>query len=137
MRSAWRRNFVLGSLVAALLAVMGCSRTGEVAAAPSPVAASTPPPALAPNVAKADSGLTVSGPLIVEHQLDVLAQRDGMVAELKSEAGAHVHAGELLAQFDDRQLAADLEGARAKTRSTEADLKNWEAEAKVMQADYE
>jgi RND family efflux transporter MFP subunit len=32
---------------------------------------------------------------------------------------------------------ADLEAARARTRSTEADLKNWEAEAKVMQSDYE
>ena len=73
----------------------------------------------------------------MEHQLDVLAQRDGVIAELRSEAGAHVHAGDLLAQLDDRQLTADLEAARAKTRSTEADLKNWEAEAKVMQADYD
>jgi membrane fusion protein (multidrug efflux system) len=75
--------------------------------------------------------------LIVEHQLDVLAQREGVIAELRSEAGAHVHVGELLAQLDDRQLVADLEAARARTRSTEADLKNWEAESKVMQADYE
>ena len=60
-----------------------------------------------------------------------------MIAELRSEAGARVHAGDLLAQMDDRQLVADLEAARAKTRSTEADLRNWEAEAKVMQSDYE
>src|ERR1700692_3975223 len=121
MRSAWHRNFVLGLLVAALLAVMGCSgNTGEVAAAPSPVAASTPPPALAPNAAKADSGFTVSGPLIVEHQLDVLAQRDGIVAELKSEAGTRVHSGDLLVQLDDRQLTADLAGARAKTPCIQA-----------------
>lgn len=87
--------------------------------------------------APADNGFAVSGPLVVEHQLDVLAQRDGVIAELRSEAGAHVSAGDLLARLDDRQLTADLEAARAKTRSTEADLKNWEAEAKVMQADYE
>jgi membrane fusion protein (multidrug efflux system) len=73
----------------------------------------------------------------VEHQLDVLAQRDGVVAELRSEAGAHVRAGDMLAQLDDRQLTANLEATRAKTRSIEADLRNWEAEAKVMQADYE
>jgi membrane fusion protein, multidrug efflux system len=60
-----------------------------------------------------------------------------VIAELRSEAGAHVRAGDLLAQLDNRQLIADLEAARAKTRSIEADLKNWEAEAKVMQADYE
>lgn len=138
MRSGWCRYFVLSLLVAALLAVMGCSgNTGEVAAARSPVAPSTPPPALAPNVAKADSGFTVSGPLIVEHELDVLAQREGMVAELKSEAGTRVHSGDLLVQLDDRKLTADLEAARAKTRSIEADLKAWQAEAKVLQSDYE
>ncbi|MGA7749187.1 MAG: efflux RND transporter periplasmic adaptor subunit, partial [Gallionella sp.] len=77
----------------------------------------------------------VSGPLIVEHELDVLAQRDGVVAELLSDAGAHVRTGDLLAQLDDRQLAADLEAARAKTHSTEADLKAWQAEARVLQSD--
>lgn len=123
-------------LCAALLPWLACSQKGaEVAAAPSPAASGTPAPAA--SISASDSGLTVSGPLIVEHQLDVLAQRDGVVAKLRSEAGAHVRAGDLLAQLDDRQLTADLEAARAKTRSLDADLKNWEAEAKVMQADYE
>ncbi len=75
--------------------------------------------------------------MIVEHQLDVLAQRDGVIAELRSEAGAHVHAGDLLARSMTGNLLADLEAARAKTRSIEADLRNWQAEAKVMQSDYE
>jgi membrane fusion protein (multidrug efflux system) len=47
-----------------------------------------------------------------------------------------VQKGQLLATLDDRQIAADLEAARARTRSTEADLKNWQAEAKVLEADY-
>jgi len=136
MRSRKPNNLALILLGAALLPWLACSQKGtEVAAAPSPRPSGTPAPAK--SILAGDSGFTVSGPLIVEHQLDVLAQRDGVVAELKSEAGAHVRAGDLLAQLDDRQLAADLEGARAKTRSIEADLKNWEAEAKVMQADYE
>ncbi len=123
-------------LGAALLPWLACSQKSmEVAAAPASPGGSAPAPAA--NVPGSDSGLTVSGPLIVEHQLDVLAQRDGVIAELRSEAGARVHAGDLLAQLDDRQLTADLEAARAKTRSMEADLRNWEAEAKVMQADYD
>ncbi len=137
MRSRKPNNLALILLGAALLPWLACSqKSTEVIAAPSPPPSggSGPPAASIPT---GDSGFTVSGPLIVEHQLDVLAQRDGMIAELRSEAGAHVHAGDLLAQLDDRQLAADLEAARAKTRSIEADLKNWEAEAKVMQADYE
>jgi membrane fusion protein (multidrug efflux system) len=52
------------------------------------------------------------------------------------DAPARVKAGTILARLDDRQLSANLEAARAKTRSVEADLKNWQAEAEVMQADY-
>jgi membrane fusion protein, multidrug efflux system len=130
--------FALVLLGAALTAGLACSEKGmEVSAAPAPSPAGAPAPAPVASVPSSDSSFTVSGPLIVEHQLDVLAQRDGVIAELRSDAGAHVHGGDLLAQFDDRQLTADLEAARAKTRSTEADLRNWEAEAKVMEADYE
>jgi RND family efflux transporter MFP subunit len=47
-----------------------------------------------------------------------------------------VKAGTLLAQLDDRQLQAQLQAARAKSRSVEDDLNNWKAERKVVQADY-
>lgn len=138
MRSRKPNGFALVLLGAALLPWLACSQnTAEVAAAPATTSVERAAPMSAAIIPASSNVFSVSGPLIVEHQLDVLAQRDGVIAELRSEAGTHVHAGELLAQFDDRQLAADLEAARAKTRSTEADLKNWEAEAKVMQADYE
>ncbi len=142
MQSGKSNRLALILLGVALLPWLACSqKSAEVIAAPSPSPAPAPSggstPAPAASVPASDGGFTVSGPLIVEHQLDVLAQREGVIAELRSEAGAHVHAGDLLAQLDDRQLVADLEAARAKTRSIEADLKNWEAEAKVMQSDYE
>ena len=90
----------------------------------------------APVVAQ-ETEFLASGPLIVEDQIDVAAQRDGVIAKVLAEPGTQVHKGQLLAALDDRQLAADLEAARAKTRSTENDLKNWEAEAKVLDVDYE
>ena len=77
-----------------------------------------------------------TGPIIVENEVDVTAQRDGIIAKLTAEPGTAVRKGQLLANLDDRQISADLEAARAKTRSTENDLKNWEAEAKVLDADY-
>lgn len=77
-----------------------------------------------------------SGPIIVENQVDVAAQRDGIVAAVLAEPGRVVKKGELLAKLDDRQISAELEAARAKTRSTENDLRNWEAEARVLDADY-
>jgi RND family efflux transporter MFP subunit len=134
MQNRKPNGLTLVLLCAALLPWLACSQKGtEVAAAPSSPPSGTPAPVA--NGPASDSGFTVSGPLIVEHQLDVLAQRDGVVAKLRSEAGAHVRAGDLLAQLDDRQLTADLEAARAKTHSTEADLKAWQAEAKVLQSD--
>ncbi len=129
---------MLSRCVAVLLAgsvafLGGCttqsSSPGVVAAAPQPAQAAPPNPP--------DAAFTVSGPLIVEHQLDIQAQRDGVVARLDAEPGMRVKAGHLLAELDDRQLRADLDGARAKTRSTEADLKNWELEAKILQSDYD
>src|SRR5260370_263472 len=77
-----------------------------------------------------------SGPIVVEDQVDVTAQRDGMVTRVLAEPGTAVKKGQLVAKLDDRQIFADLEGARAKHRSTEDDLKNWEAEAKVLDSDY-
>lgn len=102
------------------------------------VVAATPLAAAASTVAPASEALFVaSGPLVVEHQVDVAAQRDGLVSKILIEAGTRVRAGQTLARMDDRQLTADLEAARAKTRSMEADLKNWQAETKVLQSDYE
>jgi membrane fusion protein (multidrug efflux system) len=136
MQSRKPNDLALILLGAALLPWLACSqKSTEVIAAPYPPPSGGSAPAA--SVPAVDSGVTVSGPLIVEHQLDVVAQREGVIAELRSETGTFVHAGDLLAQLDARQLGADLEAARAKTRSTEADLRNWEAEAKVMQSDYD
>jgi RND family efflux transporter MFP subunit len=78
-----------------------------------------------------------SGPLVVENQVDVAAQREGVIASLQAEPGARVHSGDILSQMDDRQVTADLEAAKAHTRSVAADLHNWEAEAKVLDADLQ
>jgi RND family efflux transporter MFP subunit len=78
----------------------------------------------------------VTGPIIVEHQLDLAAQRDGVVTKIFVDASSRVKSGALLAQLDDRQITANLEAARAKTRGIDADIKNWKAEADVFQADY-
>jgi RND family efflux transporter MFP subunit len=73
----------------------------------------------------------------VENQVDVLAQREGMVAQVAAELGSRVQKGQLLAQLDDRQLLADRDAAEAKIKTIEADVQTWEAEAKVLQNDYE
>jgi membrane fusion protein (multidrug efflux system) len=134
-----------GLLLAAALLVAGCGDTkpygpSAASAPPTPVPASaapTPAPPPAPATPQNDGSFSASGPLIVEHQLEITAQREGTIARIFVEAGQRVKAGTLLAQIDDRQVKSNLEAARAKSRSIENDLKNWQAESEVMKADYE
>lgn len=106
----------------------------EAASAPSTSSQSAP---AAASATPTDNRFTASGPIVVENQVDVAAQREGVVVQILADAGARVGKGQPLAKLDDRQLVADLEAAKAKTASTEADLNNWKAEAKVLEADYQ
>lgn len=125
---------LLSLLVLAGLA--GCGeekeRAAQAASAPerkTEAAAAEPSPAADPEA------VLVTAPLVVEHQVDVTAQRDGIVEKIFVDTGARVGASTVLAQLDDRQLKANLEAARAKTRGIAADLRNWQAEAEVLKAD--
>jgi RND family efflux transporter MFP subunit len=112
----------------------GCNSAQQptvAAAAPAPTEA-----APAPKV-PSDSGFVASGPVVVENQLDVAALRDGVVVEIYVQPGDRVHAGQLLAKLDDRQISADVEAAAARVRSIEANLMNWKAENKVLHVDLE
>lgn len=113
------------------LLAAGCGESKSPAAA-----AAKPVPPAASTSAPAEESLTASGPLVVENQVDVSAQREGVVAKILAEPGVRVKAGQLLGTLDDRQATSDLEAARAKTRSIEADLGNWKAETEVLEADY-
>ena len=121
----------LALLTLAALALAGCSSSNDVstvAAAPT-VAASPSSPS------PEDSAFVASGPVVVENQVDVAALREGVVVTILAEPGTHVHKGQLLANLDDRQISADIDAASAKVRSIEANLRNWQAETKVLQAD--
>ncbi len=135
MRSSSLRSSFLSLGLLAILAVnlllLACSSNAipadaAVASKPAAEAATQPQTPVADYIA--------SGPIVVENQIELAAQRDGVVAEVFVEAGASVKKGQLLARLDDRQLTADKDAAAAKARSTDADLKNWEASAKVALA---
>src|SRR5208282_6759268 len=126
-------GLALVAMLAVTVLLPGCSSNSTLAGAAVPVASKLPAePASPPQAAPTD--YIASGPIVVEDQVELAAQRDGVVAEVFVETGASVKKGQLLAKLDDRQLTADKDAAAAKARSTEADLKNWEASAKVAQA---
>jgi membrane fusion protein, multidrug efflux system len=82
-----------------------------------------------------ESVFVASGPVVVENQLDVVALREGQVMRILAEPGTQVGRGQLLAKLDARQISADVDAADAKVRSIAANLKNWQAETRVLQAD--
>lgn len=129
------------ALLAAALAasLLACSSSGPQAVTPV-LAASEPAaaPAARPTAAPAarESAFVASGPLLVEDQVDVAAQRPGLVAKILVDVGQPVRKGELLATLDDRQLTAERDAAQAQVQVAEANLKDWEAETRMAQADF-
>jgi RND family efflux transporter MFP subunit len=123
-------------ILLALLAVAslaGCGKTEPALAALPTVSAKTvdQPTVTTP----AAQGFLATGPLVVEDQVDVAAQRAGVVALIVKDTGEAVHKGDQLAQLDNRQLVAEHDAAEARLRSSEADLQDWQAESKVAEAD--
>ncbi len=125
----------LAIVMTVALALNACSDSSETSrvAAAAPVA---PPAPSAPVAANPDdSAFVASGPIVVENQVDVAALREGVIVSILAEPNTRVSKGQLLARLDDRQISADLDAAAAKTRSIQANLKNWEAETKVLESD--
>jgi multidrug efflux pump subunit AcrA (membrane-fusion protein) len=127
-------------LAAATLTTCACGgdkSSSADEAKPASVSSKPTEPLVKPGVSERHGdALVVSGPIIVEHQVDLTAQRDGNVAKIFLDVPARVKTGAMLAQLDDRQIRANLEAAQAKSRGIEAELKNWESESEVLKADY-
>jgi len=121
------------------LALVGCGEPKPLtvnASSPPAGTAATSPTATQP-APSADESYIATGPLVVENQVDVQAQREGIVFQVFGDTGGVVRKGQLLALLDNRQLLAEREAARARMRSSQADEKNWEAESRVAQVDLE
>ena len=126
---AMKRYIVIG-LTILVLGFSGCTGSKEVVAAAAPAQ-----PAEQPVSDQKESVFIASGPVVVENQVDVSALREGPVVTILAQPGTQVRQGQLLAKLDDRQISADVEGAAARVRSIAANLKNWQAETKVLQSD--
>jgi len=118
-----------------LFLFMGCSK--ESPSTNTVAAASRPPRDYASPVVPSVDYYETSGPIVVENQVEILAQHEGVVAQIFAETGKEVKKGDVLAQLDDRQILAEREIAKAKIKSFEANMKAWESEAKIFQSDYD
>jgi membrane fusion protein, multidrug efflux system len=111
----------------------GCS--GDRTATVSAASAATPAAAQPAARPERSEAYQASGPVVVENQVDVAAQREGVVARILVDVGDRVHKGQLLARMDDRQLAAQRDAAVAKAAAVEQDAQNWETEIKLVETD--
>jgi RND family efflux transporter MFP subunit len=138
MKHGW-----LASLLACTLLTAACNgpsqaaRPGASADANSPDASPSAAPANSPSVAPgAASAISILSVLSVEHEVDVLAQHEGLVTALNADVGSSVHEGATLAQLDDGILRAELDRARSNLAFYEDNVKYNEAEAKAKNAAY-
>jgi len=113
-------GFALFATIVVTTLSLGCSSNPPATAAAA-VPASVKPPESSPQPAQSD--FIATGPIVVEQQVELATQRDGVISEVVTEAGALVKKGQPLARLDDRQLTADRDAAASKTRSIEADVK--------------
>lgn len=99
--------------------------------APASAAATSATSRPAPNTPASTDILSV---LSVEHQVDVAAERDGRVLSIARDEGSSVRAGDVLAQFDDRDLQMELIKARDDLRVSQNNVQYKEAELKAKNA---
>ena len=100
-----------------------------------PVASPTLEPPARPAAAVEGRDYTTVGPLVVEQQADVAAERDGRITSVNVEIGDHVRRGEVLALLDDRALEAARAEKAARIDSLKAQVQTWEAEQRSNEAD--
>jgi RND family efflux transporter MFP subunit len=130
------KKFALALFIAATaVSGIGCDNS-TVASSPTPApspAGAAPAPA-APSVPAAAKPGDILSVLTVEHQVDITAQRDGVVTSLAKDEGNAVKASEVLGQLDDRSLQMELIKARDDLQVEDNNRKYKEAELKAKTA---
>ncbi len=126
-------KFVLAFLIAATaITCNGCDNATVASGSnPAPPPAVAPPPSVPLTAAKNADILSV---LTVEHQVDITAQRDGVVTAISKDEGSAVKASEVLGQLDDRSLQMELIKARDDLQVEDNNRKYKEAELKAKTA---
>lgn len=129
--------------VVALLAVTVCGcgdstvASGTKATGPVPLNSGAPPaPPRSPSDNRRPDTGDILSVLSVEHQVDIAAQKDGVVLSVTGDEGGAVKVGEVLGQLDDRTLQMELIKAKDDLQVSQNNVKFKEAELKAKGAAY-
>jgi membrane fusion protein (multidrug efflux system) len=129
-----RAEWIFGAALVLALPGAGCG--GSPAPDNSAAAAAKVAPAAAAPVASSNDSQDILTVLSVEHEVDVLAQRDGPVMEIIKDEGSRVRKGEILAQLDEQSLESEAEKIQADLRVTQNDVKFLDAELRAKRANF-
>jgi RND family efflux transporter MFP subunit len=130
-------NLGAAALLSLLIVATECGCDSRPTPQPAVEAATTAGLAYLPTPgdSAAPRPFSTSGPLVAEQQADVAAQRDGRVVEVAVDIGDHVRKGQVMALLDDRALHAACDEERAKIASVQAQVKEWQSQQQVDEAD--
>ena len=131
-RAGW---WICGVALAFSMAGTGCGGSTESENSPVRAAAPATKPASPATQVSGDTQDILSV-LSVEHEVDVLAQRDGTVMEVLRDEGSPVKQGQILGHLDDRTLQAQMEKARADLKVAQDNVKYLEAQLRAKEAAY-
>ncbi len=126
-------------LLTLLATGISCSRdiaTASAAGPPPLTAAPVPKPSTSPAASEARE-LVITAPILVENQVELLAQRDGVVVRIFADIGTRVHNGQLLAKLDSSQLEADRAALEHNARADAANMKYHQTEQGANLADLQ
>jgi RND family efflux transporter MFP subunit len=138
-RTMRTRSLALG--IAAILGVVACGCGGNAGAPVSDdVAAATTAPAVSTAAPRSEARVPAASDILsvlsVEHQVDLAAERDGVVLAVSKDEGNAVRAGDVLAQLDDRDLQMQLVKAGDDLRVAQNNVQYKEAEVKAKDAAF-
>ena len=129
------RKYLYLILAALTLPVLSCGSTPEFTPnTENPTAANSANSANNSASATTASANKILSVLTVEHEVDVRAQREGIIQQLRADEGRHVQANEILGLLDSRQVIQELEKARADLLVAQNNVKYKQAENQAKEA---
>jgi RND family efflux transporter MFP subunit len=124
-------------LLTAALAVAGAGcGSSPVASTPKPAPAAAAPPSTQTSSSRTNYTGDILSVLSVEHQVDVSAQRDGVLVSIATDEGKVVKAGDILGQIDDRNVQMEIIKAHDDLQVSQNNVKYKEAELRAKSASY-
>lgn len=129
------RKYLYLILAALTLPALSCGSTPEFSPnTENPTAANSNTAASAAAATSSASPNKILSVLTVEHEVDVRAQREGIVQQIHVEEGRYVQPNEILGSLDARQLSQELEKARADLIVAQNNVKYKQAENQAKEA---